>query len=1038
MHRAMPESEKPDAKITRIATEKLMAALNRADEIGGEVRDFIQDKMATDPRYIKARKAGRSSSGQDFESKDEVAAKAKAAEAKRAAVAALTPAAKVADPGRVRRSVDQGAGVRQAERSVERPCADDPRAREGRLRLGRRRGAGARGEARPARQRDQAAHVPFIYLRGQFIGGFNALAEIERLGQLEYALMSAEEREKVPAHARFEIVAAAEHRRDRSRRRNSELSWIAAVAGVAGPRPAGRAAVPTFWFILARDADLLRYRDLCASSMLAHADQLDDVLARNLAARGGAGQVRAIKSLRATGKVTLGGGSFSLNAEFSQIIDRPNRIRTEITIAGPDPDQRERRQRRLDGVIRSRVAAMPSARPSTTSVRSSKARSLDGPLVDWRTKGHRIEYLGTEDVDGTPAIKLRVTRKDGDVQYVYLDPDSCLEIRDRDGPQGPRDRADRRDRPRRIPASRWRVGAVLDRVRRPGAAAHAPSSIERVEPNVAVDDAAVPRSRTSFGDALDRRRSRRQGRRRAPRRRRRRRRPPVFDSGTISGLGTRNIGSATMSGRIAAVAARRRRSGKTDSSTSARRPAACGSRPTAARRSSRCSTSSRCSRSAPSRSIRRTRRRSGSAPARLDAQLRVDRRRHLQIDRRRRDLDEHGSAAFRAHHEDHRRSDATATPSTPACPASCGATAPIAASTKRPTAARPGRRCCQGANLSTGCSSVALDPKNPDVLFAACGISAARAGRSAPAAMARRADGSGLFRSTDGGKTWTPITDRRTRPARKSRGDVSRSRSRRRIANIVYAFIESKHSALFRSTTAARPGTSATRARSWSGVRSISRISSSIRPIRTACSSRTSALIVSDDGGKSFANDGGGSHGDWHDVWIDPSNPKHVFTGDDGGLWQSYDGGNRWWKANNLPVSQFYHVSVDDKDPYHVYGGLQDNARGSATRRIRAASPTRAGRTCAAATASGSFADPTDPERLRRNRRAATSAASTARRTASRDIQPKADYNEKLRFNWNTPIAREPERKRRRSTSARSSCSARAITATAGIASRRI
>ena len=73
---------------------------------------------------------------------------------------------------------------------------------------------------------------------------------------------------------------------------------------------------------------------LCASSMLAHADQLDDVLARNLAARGGADKLRAIKSLRATGKVTLGGGNFSLNADFGQVIDRPNRVRTEITIQG--------------------------------------------------------------------------------------------------------------------------------------------------------------------------------------------------------------------------------------------------------------------------------------------------------------------------------------------------------------------------------------------------------------------------------------------------------------------------------------------------------------------------------------------------------------------------------------------------------------------------------------------------------------------------------------------------------------------------------
>ena len=157
MHRAMPESEKPDAKLTAIATEKLMAALNRADEIGGEVRDFIQDKMATDPRYIKARKAWAKLVGKDFESKDEVAAKAKAAEAKRAAVAAPTPAAKPS-PSQV------GFGDPTIKAQVFGKQSDpwsgrarNPRAREGRLRLGRCRGAGTRGEARSARQRDQAA-----------------------------------------------------------------------------------------------------------------------------------------------------------------------------------------------------------------------------------------------------------------------------------------------------------------------------------------------------------------------------------------------------------------------------------------------------------------------------------------------------------------------------------------------------------------------------------------------------------------------------------------------------------------------------------------------------------------------------------------------------------------------------------------------------------------------------------------------------------------------------------------------------------------
>ena len=83
---------------------------------------------------------------------------------------------------------------------------------------------------------------------------------------------------------------------------------------------------------------------------------------------------------------------------------------------------------------------------------------------------------------------------------------------------------------------------------------------------------------------------------------------------------------------------------------------------------------------------------------------------------------------------------------------------------------------------------------------------------------------------------------------------------------------------------------------------------------------------MSKDGGKSFSGISGGAHGDFHDVWVDPENTNHLIAGDDGGVWYSYDGGNNWWKADNLPISQFYHVSVDMDDPYHVFGGLQDNS----------------------------------------------------------------------------------------------------------------
>src|SRR5438067_5255363 len=92
-------SQPDEAKVpgwTKQAAEKVIAALNRADEIGGELRDYLQDKMAGDPRYVQARKALAKLLGREFESKDEVAAKTAHREAKKAAAAAPTPVANAA------------------------------------------------------------------------------------------------------------------------------------------------------------------------------------------------------------------------------------------------------------------------------------------------------------------------------------------------------------------------------------------------------------------------------------------------------------------------------------------------------------------------------------------------------------------------------------------------------------------------------------------------------------------------------------------------------------------------------------------------------------------------------------------------------------------------------------------------------------------------------------------------------------------------------------------------------------------------------
>jgi photosystem II stability/assembly factor-like uncharacterized protein len=175
------------------------------------------------------------------------------------------------------------------------------------------------------------------------------------------------------------------------------------------------------------------------------------------------------------------------------------------------------------------------------------------------------------------------------------------------------------------------------------------------------------------------------------------------------------------------------------------------------------------------------------------------------------------------------------------------------------------------------------------------------------------------------------------------------------------------------------------------------------------------ALILSEDGGKSFSSIGGfvGMHGDVHDVFIDPTNSQHVFAADDGGLWISYDGANKWWKTDNLPISQFYHVSLDNADPYHVYGGLQDNAAWVGDSSYPSGITSSRWENMYGGDGFWMFADPSDSNYLYAEAQGGTIGRVNVRTHEIRDIQPKLGPEDlkkytKLRFNWNTPIALSP------------------------------
>lgn len=154
---------------------------------------------------------------------------------------------------------------------------------------------------------------------------------------------------------------------------------------------------------------------------------LDQVIQKHIDAAGGAAKLKAIQTVRATGNASLMGGQ--MEAPVSMIMKRPNTMRMEISIQGQSIVQA------FDGTTAWMVnPLMGSSDPQKSNDEDTKtARDNDdfveGPLVDYKAKGHTVELMGKEDVDGTPAYKIKVTRKTGNVDYTYIDAQTFLTLR---------------------------------------------------------------------------------------------------------------------------------------------------------------------------------------------------------------------------------------------------------------------------------------------------------------------------------------------------------------------------------------------------------------------------------------------------------------------------------------------------------------------------------------------------------------------------------------------------------------------------------
>jgi hypothetical protein len=177
-------------------------------------------------------------------------------------------------------------------------------------------------------------------------------------------------------------------------------------------------------FLVFLFAAVLSATNLCAEN--SPPLTVDQLVAKNIEAKGGLPAINAIKSLRVTGKLIFNSGQ--IQCAYTQMKKRPGEVRTEATLQGMTLIQA------YDGKDGWKVSPF-QGRKDPEKLSSDDCKSLvedaeiAGPLVDWKENGSTVTYLGTEDVEGTEAHKLKVVRKNGDVNFVFLDPDHFLEIR---------------------------------------------------------------------------------------------------------------------------------------------------------------------------------------------------------------------------------------------------------------------------------------------------------------------------------------------------------------------------------------------------------------------------------------------------------------------------------------------------------------------------------------------------------------------------------------------------------------------------------
>jgi len=306
----------------------------------------------------------------------------------------------------------------------------------------------------------------------------------------------------------------------------------------------------------------------------------------------------------------------------------------------------------------------------------------------------------------------------------------------------------------------------------------------------------------------------------------------------------------------------------------------------------------------------------------------------------------------------------------------------------------------------TGCSEISMDMNNPMILYGAMW----EHGRL-PWKVISGGPGSGLYKSTDAGEHWEKMKEGLPKEMGKMSIAVCRSNSEK-----VYALIESNFEkeagGLYMSPDAGK---------SWSQVSSdhhlIQRAWYYIELFPDPLNENTlyvmsASAFRSIDGGKTW-QDISATHGDYHDLWINPANSNNMIISDDGGSAVTFNQGKTWSSQNNQPTAQLYRINVDNQFPYHIYGGQQDNSSVNIASREPGGSgiSTRSWTYSAGGESAFLAFNPDDPkfvlggsyqgtiEVLNTKANAGTNIMAAPIQYLTRDAK-----DMKYRFNWNAPI----------------------------------